>query len=39
MARWDDVLTQENAEAIHAFVLDQAWQAFNAEHATAAPAH
>jgi quinohemoprotein ethanol dehydrogenase len=27
MARWDDVLTQADAQAIHAYVVDQAWQA------------
>lgn len=27
MARWDDVLKREDAEAIHAYLLDQAWQA------------
>lgn len=25
MARWDDVLTQSDAEAIHAYLVDQAW--------------
>jgi quinohemoprotein ethanol dehydrogenase len=27
MARWDDVLNRDDAEAIHAYLLDQAWQA------------
>jgi quinohemoprotein ethanol dehydrogenase len=27
MARWDDVLSRPDAEAIHAFLVDQAWQA------------
>ncbi len=26
MPRWDDVLTREDAEAIHAYLVDQAWQ-------------
>ncbi|MDB6089840.1 MAG: hypothetical protein JWN85_2624 [Gammaproteobacteria bacterium] len=26
MARWDDVLSRENAAAIHAYLVDQAWQ-------------
>jgi quinohemoprotein ethanol dehydrogenase len=28
MARWDDVLTHADAEAIHAYLIDQAWTAF-----------
>jgi quinohemoprotein ethanol dehydrogenase len=28
MPRWDDVLTRADAEAIHAYVVDQAWTAF-----------
>jgi quinohemoprotein ethanol dehydrogenase len=28
MARWDDVLTRTDAEAIHAYLVDQAWLAF-----------
>jgi quinohemoprotein ethanol dehydrogenase len=28
MARWDDVLSQADAEAIHAYLVDQAWQAY-----------
>jgi quinohemoprotein ethanol dehydrogenase len=28
MARWDDVLTRADAEAIHAYLIDQAWTAF-----------
>jgi quinohemoprotein ethanol dehydrogenase len=30
MARWDDVLTRADAEAIHAYLVDQAWRAFAA---------
>ncbi|HVW69455.1 MAG TPA: PQQ-dependent dehydrogenase, methanol/ethanol family [Steroidobacteraceae bacterium] len=26
MAHWDDVLSQKDAEAIHAYLVDQAWQ-------------
>ncbi len=26
MARWDDVLSRTDAEAIHAYLVDQAWQ-------------
>ena len=26
MARWDDVISRSDAEAIHAYVIDQAWQ-------------
>ena len=28
MARWDDVLSRADAEAIHAYLVDQSWQAF-----------
>jgi quinohemoprotein ethanol dehydrogenase len=40
MARWDDVLTQQDAEAIHAYLVDQAWQLQSsaAKSAVAAPA-
>lgn len=31
MARWDDVLSRADAEAIHAFLLDQAWTAYRPE--------
>lgn len=34
MGRWDDVLTRADAEAIHAYVVDEAWKAYAAEHAT-----
>ena len=33
MARWDDVLTRDEAEAIHAYLIEQAWQAYVAERA------
>jgi quinohemoprotein ethanol dehydrogenase len=26
MGRWDDVLSMEDAQAIHAYLVDQAWQ-------------
>jgi hypothetical protein len=29
------VLTRDDAEAIHAYVLDQAWQAYDAERVAA----
>jgi quinohemoprotein ethanol dehydrogenase len=28
MARWDDVLSRRDAQAIHAYLVDQAWQAY-----------
>ena len=28
MGRWDDVLSQADAEAIHAYLVDQAWNAY-----------
>ena len=28
MGRWDDVLSQADAEAIHAYLVDQAWSAY-----------
>jgi quinohemoprotein ethanol dehydrogenase len=31
MGRWDDVLSRADAEAIHAYIVDQAWQAYRAE--------
>jgi quinohemoprotein ethanol dehydrogenase len=31
MGRWDDVLSRADAESIHAYVVDQAWQAYNAQ--------
>jgi len=37
MARWGDVLSRADAEAIHAFVVEQAWQAFNAQRTPGAP--
>ncbi len=33
MARWDDVLTGDETEAIHAYLIEQAWQAYEAERA------
>jgi quinohemoprotein ethanol dehydrogenase len=36
MARWDDVLARRDAEAIHAYLVDQAWQAFRPEPPPAA---
>jgi quinohemoprotein ethanol dehydrogenase len=34
MGRWDDVLTRSDAEAIHAYLVDQAW-GLHADHAAA----
>ena len=33
MGRWDDVLSRADAESIHAYIVDQAWQAYNAQPA------
>jgi quinohemoprotein ethanol dehydrogenase len=38
MGRWDDVLTRADAQAIHAFVVEQAWQAYDQQRGTARPA-
>jgi quinohemoprotein ethanol dehydrogenase len=35
MGRWDDVLSHADAEAIHAFVLDRTWSAYEAEQPAA----
>jgi quinohemoprotein ethanol dehydrogenase len=35
MARWDDVLSRQDAESIHAYIVDESWKAYEAEtHAT-----
>ena len=41
MGRWDDVLDRADVESIHAFVIDQAWQAYDAQQnaATKSGAH
>lgn len=31
MPRWDDVLSRADVEAIHAYLVDQAWQAYTAQ--------
>jgi quinohemoprotein ethanol dehydrogenase len=31
MGRWDDVLARADAEAIHAYIVEQAWQAYDAQ--------
>lgn len=36
MARWDDVLKSEDAQAIHSYVIDQAWQLHDAASQSAA---
>ena len=33
MAQWDDVLSRPDAEAIHAYLVDEGWKAFAAERA------
>ncbi len=33
MARWDDVLNRHQADAIQAYLIDAAWQAYDAERA------
>jgi quinohemoprotein ethanol dehydrogenase len=30
MGRWDDVLSRADAEAIHAYIVDEAWKAYRA---------
>jgi len=35
MARWDDVLARADAEAIHAYLVDQAWAAYLPQQAAA----
>jgi quinohemoprotein ethanol dehydrogenase len=31
MARWDDVLSRADAEAIHAYIVDQAWMQYDSD--------
>jgi quinohemoprotein ethanol dehydrogenase len=33
MGRWDDVLSRQDAEAIHAYIVDEAWKAYDAQQA------
>jgi quinohemoprotein ethanol dehydrogenase len=35
MARWDDVLSRADAESIHAYIVDQAWRAYDEQTAMA----
>ena len=37
MAQWDDVLSRKDAEAIHAYLVDESWKAYEAEQK--GPAH
>ena len=37
MARWDDVLSDSDAQAIHAYLVDQAWQARASRHDAVPP--
>jgi len=33
MPQWDDVLTEQQTEAIHAYLIDLAWNAYDAQRA------
>jgi mono/diheme cytochrome c family protein len=35
MARWDDVLSRADAESIHAYIVDEAWKAYEEQTAAA----
>ena len=35
MARWDDVLSRNDAEAIHAYIVNEAWKAYETEQKVA----
>jgi len=35
MPQWDDVLNEAQADSIHAYLIDQAWQAYGAQQAAA----
>jgi quinohemoprotein ethanol dehydrogenase len=35
MAQWDDVLSRNDVEAIHAYLVDESWKAFEAEQGPA----
>jgi hypothetical protein len=35
MPQWDDVLSAADAEAIHAYLIDLSWQAYNAQQQAA----
>jgi hypothetical protein len=37
MERFDDILSESDVEAIHAYLIDEAWKAYKAQQA-AAPA-
>jgi predicted lipoprotein with Yx(FWY)xxD motif len=34
MGQWSDVLSREDAKAIHAYIVDESWKAYTAEHVT-----
>jgi quinohemoprotein ethanol dehydrogenase len=36
MGRWDDVLAQRDAELIHAYIVEQSWQGYEAQRAAGA---
>ena len=35
MAQWDDVLSRKDAEAIHAYLVDESWKAYEAQQKAA----
>ena len=37
MGRWDDVLTRADAEAVHAYIVEQAWRAYDQHRVAARP--
>ena len=38
MPQWDDLFSEADVDAIHAFLIDEAWKAYRAERQGAAPA-
>ena len=34
MPKWDDLISKEDAKALHAYIISLSWQAYNAEHAS-----
>jgi len=37
MERFDDLLSEKDADDIHAYLIDQSWQAYRAQQAAARP--
>mgnify|MGYP002064880819 CR=1 FL=1 len=33
MPQWDDVFSEEDADALHAYLIDLSWQAYSAQQA------